>query len=397
MQGAIEFVFWMGVGWLGYVYIGYPVLLRVFGYFRPFKALRQRDGFCPSISVLIAARNEAKDIGWKICETLDWDYPEDKLELLVASDASDDGTDQVLASILDPRFRYLRVNPRSGKQKALNCLAEIAQGELLFFTDANTHIAPDAARRMAAHFADPRVGCVTGVERSVADHTDSALAAGGNTYLDYESWVNVAESKLGSVLVCDGSIFCIRRSLFSLLHADIANDLETPLKVGSAGYALLFDPALRSQERATCSPGQDFARRRRICAQGLLGMWCLRHSLHGFRAFQFVSRKFLRWLGLIPLSMIFISTALLHGNPVFTLIFMAGCLFLLLAFGGWMAAILRKNGGPFLSMPFFFVMINLAAMAGVVECILGRRYSVWQQPSSSRGVAAEDTRAAGAR
>lgn len=139
MTQMFEFLFWLGLVWLGYVYLGYPALLWFIGMFRFFYA-DASDSYLPRVSVLISARNEQKDIGWKIAETLAWNYPQGHLELLVASDASEDGTDEILANVSDPRFRALRLEERKGKNEALNRLNELAQGELLFFTDANSHI-----------------------------------------------------------------------------------------------------------------------------------------------------------------------------------------------------------------------------------------------------------------
>ena len=126
---------------------------------------------------------------------------------------------------------------------------------------------------MVRHFGDRRVGCVTGVEENSSSDDAAALSFGGNTYLGYESSINRLESHLGSVLVCDGSIFCLRRSLYSDLRPELANDLELPLRVGHTGAWLLFEPSARSREDATLSAREEFSRRKRICGQGIIGMW----------------------------------------------------------------------------------------------------------------------------
>jgi len=132
--------FFICIGWMLYVYLGYPVLVWVFGLMRRFEPDTANISVLPRVSVLLSARNEVKDIGWKIQETLSWNYPTEKLELLVASDASGDGTDEVLKSVTDPRFRFIRLEKRSGKNEALNRLNTLATGDLLFFTDANSHV-----------------------------------------------------------------------------------------------------------------------------------------------------------------------------------------------------------------------------------------------------------------
>jgi cellulose synthase/poly-beta-1,6-N-acetylglucosamine synthase-like glycosyltransferase len=377
-------IFWIGIVWLGYTYAGYPLLLGLITLMSRSRPLARND-YLPTVSVLVAARNEQSDIGWKIAETLRWDYPSDSLEVLVASDASDDRTDEIVRGIRDARLHFVRMEERSGKSRALNRLVQEAKGALLFFTDANTHIEPAALRRMVSYFADPSVGCVTGVEATPPKSQQDAMSSGGCAYLGYESWVNQLESKLGSVLVCDGSMFCMRKTLFAPLQPDIANDLESPLRVGGAHYAILFDPTLRSMERATPSWRQEFLRRHRICAQGLLGMWRLRHELRGLRGWQFVSRKFLRWMGLIPFLLILVSSLGLAGAPLFACLAAVQCAFLVLALAGFITAIRGGNSAPVLSIPFYFILVNVAALCGLIDTLRGRRFGIWEQASLSRG------------
>jgi cellulose synthase/poly-beta-1,6-N-acetylglucosamine synthase-like glycosyltransferase len=373
----MKLLFWIGFAWLAYVYVGYPVLMWMLGKIRPFRPAVDSN-FLPSVSVLIAARNEEKDIAWKVQETLAWDYPPDRLQVLVASDASTDGTDAILAGFRDPRFRFVRMEHRSGKQLGLNRLAEQATGEILFFTDANAHVNKSILRRMVSYFADPRVGCVTGPEENADRPVVSAMESGGSRYLGYENWINQAESAMGSVLVCNGAMFSMRRSSFTPLQPDIANDLESPLCVGGLGYAVLFDPSLVSIEVASNSARQEFARRRRICAQGLLGMWRMRRFLKGMRGWQFVSRKLLRWLGLLPMAAIAVASAVLSGTYVFALIFSLSAVFLFLALIGLAANSSGRACPKVCAYPLFFLLIHCAALMGLADTCRGRRFGVWE-------------------
>jgi cellulose synthase/poly-beta-1,6-N-acetylglucosamine synthase-like glycosyltransferase len=390
----MKVLFWIGIAWLGYVYAGYPLLVWILGKLRPFRPVVD-SSFLPSVSVLIAARNEEKDIEWKIRETLAWDYPAERLEVLVASDASTDRTDAILSGIRDSRFRFIRMEQRGGKQVALNRLAELASGEILFFTDANTNIEARALGRMVSYFADGRVGCVTGVEQNPKETNESTLASGGHAFLGYESWLNLMESRVGSVLVCDGSMFALRRSLFTPLQADIANDLESPLRIGAAGCGVLFDPQLRSLERAPSSVRQEFARRRRICGQGLLGMWRLRHCLRGLRGWQFTSRKFLRWLGLVPMAAIATASIALWREPLFAAIALLTVVFLLLAATGLLLYGAGRSGGRMCAFPMFFLLAHTAAVLGLLDTCLGRRYGVWEMAGSCRGTGVSSAAAGG--
>ena len=348
-----DWIFWFSVVWLGYVYLGYPVLLALLGVFRRVRPVVSGD-YLPTVSVLISARNEEKDIGWKVAETLGWDYLPDRLEVLVASDASEDRTDEILQGISDARLKYLRLGNRGGKIRALNLLAQRATGELLFFTDANAHIGPGVLRKMVRHFADPLTGCVMGTSRPLPE-TDT----GAGTYFSLESRISSLESRLGSVLVADGAIHCARRALYTPMDPNLANDLELPLRIGHAGFWTLFEPEAIAAERETSSFREEFQRRRRICAQGALGMWQLRFALRGLRGWQFFSHKFLRWLTLAPLLGI-----LLAGWPV-----------LLLA----LALLIRPR------VTFYVLLGATGALTGVLDACFGRRFDIWEIPSLSRG------------
>jgi poly-beta-1,6-N-acetyl-D-glucosamine synthase len=388
MKSIFLILFISGFSWLIYVYVGYPISLWLIGLrisFRP----ESKDNFLPSLSVLISARNEEKDIAQKISETLNWNYPKDRLEVLIASDASQDRTDEIIRGVDDPRLKYLLLGRRVGKNEALNRLAQIATGEIFLFTDANSHIHSDCARRLVRHFADSKVGCVTGSDRTMRGAKESAIGMGEKTYLGYESQLQKLESRLGSVLICFGAIFCIRGSLFAPLQPDLANDLELPVRIGSAGFALIFEPEAWATEKPTQSPKEEFNRRRRICGQGLLGFWRLRKSWHGLRAWQFVSRKVLRWTAAFPLLLLLLSSAGLSvKNPIFRVFLIVELAFYAAAFVGWVLATLGRQEGRVFALPFYFVLVNIAALVGLIETCLGRRYSVWEVASLTRGTEA---------
>ena len=198
---------------------------------------------------------------------------------------------------------------RGGKARALNRLAELSQSTILFFTDANAHIAPHVLRLMVQHFADSRVGCVTGDSRSIEEKDRPAISKGASVYWGYETILKRLESRIGSVLVCDGAIFCMRAELYQPLSANLANDLEIPMRIAAAGHWVTHEPEALVFECDTTSPLEEFQRRRRMCAQGILAAFTLRGALRGLRGWQFVSHKFLRWLSLIPMLMILVSSA----------------------------------------------------------------------------------------
>lgn len=382
----MRIIFNLAAGWLLYVYAGYPIALAIVALWRRVH-LRVSNGEClPSVSVLIAARNEEQDIGWKISETLAWDYPPDKLKLLIASDASDDATGEIVGKFTDPRLTFIHMERRGGKVRALNRLAEIATGDLLFFTDANARIPPHALRLMVRHFGDPRVGCVTGDSRSIALKEVQAVADTVGLYRRYESMLRRLESRIGSVLVCDGAIFCMRSSLFRRLCPDFANDLETPMRVAAEGYYVTYEPRAVVLERDTSSPFEEFKRQRRMCAQGMAAMLNLRGTFGGIRGWQFVSHKVMRWLSVIPMIVLLITSALLaRDSAIFAAMLAVQMLFYGIAAIGLAQAI---RGGPIsrpLSLPFYIMLGLIAAEVGVLDALWGKRFDVWEVPASSRG------------
>ncbi len=380
-------LFFVGAFWLVYVYGGYPALLALLAFKKRVQpVINERE--MPRVSVLIAARNEEQDIGWKIAETLAWDYPQQKLKVLIASDASEDSTDKIIRESSDERVRLVRMERRGGKARALNRLAEISESSILFFTDANAHIAPHVLRLMVRRFADPRVGCVTGDSRSIQEKDRRAVSKGASVYWGYESILKRLESAIGSVLVCDGAIFCMRAQLFQRLSADLANDLEIPMLVGAAGYWVIHEPDALVFERDTTSPLEEFKRRRRMCGQGMLAAFRLTAAFRGLRGWQFVSHKLLRWLSLIPMLMILVSSAALaEGSGFFMSVMALEVLFLgLAALGLVMTAAGRSVSGP-LAVPFYVVLGVIGAFVGIAESLFGRRFDIWDIPKLSRGPA----------
>lgn len=384
-------IFFIGVVWLAYVYAGYPILLALLALkkrVRPLIKYNERN--TPSVSVLIAARNEERDIGWKIAETLAWDYPPEKLHILVASDASEDSTDEIVRKFSDARVTLVRMDRRSGKARALNRLAELSRSALLFFTDANAHIGPRALRLMVRHFDDSRIGCVTGDSRSIEEKNSPTVSTGASVYWSYETILKRLENGIGSVLVCDGAIFCMRAKLYQPLSANLANDLEIPMRVGAAGYWITHEPEALVFERDTTSPLEEFKRRRRMCAQGMLAVFTLRGAFCGMRGWQFVSHKLLRWLSLIPMLMILVSSAVLAKGSGFFLIVLAleGIFYALAGWGLIMAASRRSVAGPS-AIPFYVVLGVIGALVGIGESLLGKRFDIWDIPKLSRGPAPE--------
>jgi hypothetical protein len=165
----------------------------------------------------------------------------------------------------------------------------------------------------------------------------------------------------------------------------LANDLEVPIRIANAGHFVLFESSAVSFERATSSPLEEFKRRRRICGQGALGFYRLRGYLNGIRGWQFFSRKFLRWLALLPLSAILIGSALAGRTLLGFSLLLLQFVCYTLASVGLVATSRRRKVGTLMAVPFYFVLVNIAAFVGVLDACGGKRYSLWNVASRTRG------------
>ena len=377
-------LFWAAVAWFAYESGGYPLLLALVARFRRIRPLRN-DAYLPRVSVLISARNEEQDILWKVEETLAWDYPSDRLEVLVASDASTDRTNAILAGIKNPRCRFIVMERRGGKSRALNRLAELAEGDLLFFSDANSHIDSDCLKRVVRHFADPKVGCVTGNSNRSEEGYQPGTSSGTSVYWGQEMLIRHIENQFGSVLVCDGALFCMRRSLYTPVFPELANDLELPLRIARAGYWVLHEPTAQVLEKDTSSPLEEFRRRRRICSQGVLGLWRLRSTLRGVRLWQFFSHKVMRWLILVPLLLLLISSLALARDPFFTALLGAQLCFYAAGLIGFILIQGGCNPGRLFTIPLYILVGAVGAFVGVIDAMTGKRFDIWESPALSRG------------
>jgi hypothetical protein len=247
--------------------------------------------------------------------------------------------------------------------------------------------AEDALDRLVARFEDPGIGCVVGKLRYVERHTTS-VAKGEGLYWRYEGMLSMLESSLQSVLVANGSIFAIRRDLFPYLHPEVANDFQIPIEIGAEGYGVVYEPEAMAFEQSTMFWQEEFQRKIRIIVRGLAGLWKLRDKITGFRRWQFVSHKLLRWAAGPILIATLISNAVLMRDSVFYSVTMMGQLFVYLAaLNGWRMRKTRKPH-PLFYLPFYFTMVNLAAVVAFLRFLSGERRSVWEKAESARAVPA---------
>ena len=240
MRTIFLFSFWM----VSYVYVLYPALMWLLSLF--YAPLRKGDGHCPSISIILSAYNEERHMERKITSLLALAYPADRMEILIGSDGSVDGTDTIVLKYRDSGVRLFRQEERRGKPAMLNILVREAKGEILVFMDARQELEHNAVAALVSSFADPGVGAVSGQLFFREETTAGKAGSGMGLYWKYEKFIRLCESRTGSMLGATGSFYAVRRELCPVLPEDIVlDDVYIPLTIALKGSRALFNEEAR--------------------------------------------------------------------------------------------------------------------------------------------------------
>jgi glycosyltransferase involved in cell wall biosynthesis len=369
-----EVIFWLAAGIVVYTYAGYPIVLGLL------RRIAQRPvrkaPIEPFVSILVPAYNESRVIAAKIRNVLAIAYPPDRYELAVACDGPSDGTADIVRSMADgERVRAFLFEQNRGKLYVLNDVVPQLRGEIVAFSDASSMLEPNAIRELVASFADPRVGAVSGVYR-VQKKDAAHLGRQEDFYWKYETWLKKQEAALGSILGAHGSLYAIRRALYPFPRPDTINDdYVIPLRIVQAGFRVAYEPAALAQEEAHEMGG--FGRRVRIMAGNFEQLRELKPLLWPPRPlmlFFFLSHKAARLIVPAALIAIAIANLALLQYPLYRWIGLAQLAFyVLVALGAWWQ--LRPK---VLRLPYYFCMINAAALIGVYHAVRGRQTLRWK-------------------
>lgn len=376
-----EILFWSSAALLAYGYVGFPLLVALVG--RILDRGVRRERITPRVSLLIAAYNEEDGIERRIENALASRYPEDRLEIIVASDGSTDRTEEIVAGYEGERVRLLSL-PRRGKAHALNEAARRSRGEILVFSDANTLFEPQALAALVRSFADPEVGGVAGhTGYEVQDDGESA-GRGEALYWKYDTWLKKLETRTGSVISAHGGMYAIRRELFQPLgDPAVTDDFAISTAVVAQGRRLVFEPAARGYESPVHDSAREFSRRVRLMTRGLRGALVLRRDLLDFRRYGFYSvsmfsHKVLRRGLPLLLPVLFLASVALSSQGTFYLTAAAAQAgFYLLALAGWALRGRRVGRWKLFYVPFFFCLANLASLVAFWGLLRGRRIERW--------------------
>ncbi|MGH9318290.1 MAG: glycosyltransferase family 2 protein [Vicinamibacteria bacterium] len=378
----LEVFFWVCLFLVVYAYLGYPLLLALWARGEEKKA----DAEAPSISMIVAAHNEEAVIESKIRNAIAQDYPEDRLEIVVVSDGSSDGTEAFVRGVEDSRVRLVVQSPRQGKNQALNRGAAVARGEVLVFTDANAMLGPLALRKLVAPFSDARIGLVSG--RGLYGGSDPiSPEAVSNAYVRYESFIKSRESSLGFVAAADGALYALRRELYRALEWNQVHDLMHPIQVSIEGKRSAFVPEAFTVEPPSRDASVEFRRHVRIIAQGfLVYLGQLPRLLEKGKWRELVlltSHRPLRWLSSFFLAGALLSNVALAPSSRFYAALLASQVLFYLA-AGLGAAFERADVRlRLLAVPYYFCVVSAAGLSGFLHFLRGRGHASWAPTGGS--------------
>jgi cellulose synthase/poly-beta-1,6-N-acetylglucosamine synthase-like glycosyltransferase len=377
VAGVLRAVFWLSAGAIAWTHVGYPLAAAALARRRPRPA--HRADVTPPVTVVVAAHDEEAVIGRRVENLLALDYPADRLEVVVASDGSEDGTGTAAAAAADGDARVrVAERPRAGKVAAQDAVVAETMSEVVAFSDANSLWAPDALRKLVRSFGDPEVGYVCGrleLERPEGTSREPA-------YWRYELWIRESESQLGSITGGNGAIYAVRREDYRDSDPRLGHDLGLPYVMAQNGRRAVYDPEALAFEKAARNSEDELGRRMRMQSQSwlhILSGRMLRPSHPLFLA-QLVSHRVLRnSTGVLHLALFGASVGLARRAPVYRTALAAQLAWLGLAAAGRLRAPL-----PGAALAYYYATMTGATVAGLVRCLRGDVPAVWDKAAGTR-------------
>lgn len=368
---------------LGYAYLVYPLLLKLVSAFRAPGTRLEPPGDWPRITITVPCYNEARSIASTIESLLALDYPADRRQILIISDASTDGTDDIVRSYAGRGVELLRLPARRGKTAAENAAAAHCRGEIVVNTDATIRILPGSLRALVAVFQDPTIGVASGRDVSVGD-IEAERNHGESGYVGYEMWVRSLETRVGGIVGASGCFFANRLRLYDdAFPEELSRDFASCLIAREHGYrSISVDGACALVPRAP-SLRAEYRRKVRTMARGLGTLWFKRQLLNPLRyggfAVMLFSHKLCRWLFQLTMPLLAPAALLLaYDRPACAPWFLAGAALLgAAASAAWWWPEDRRMPRA-LSAPGYFIWSNLAGLVAWLRFLRGQYQPVWE-------------------
>jgi cellulose synthase/poly-beta-1,6-N-acetylglucosamine synthase-like glycosyltransferase len=346
----------------------------------------------PSVTIVVAAFNEADFITEKINNTLSLDYPRDKLDILFITDGSSDET-YSLASAFES-IRVLHQPERRGKIAAIHRAMDHVNTSIVIFSDANTLLNTESIRRIVSHYQHPDTGGVAGEKKIMSSRDARSPGSGEGLYWKYESFLKKMDAELYTVVGAAGELFSIRTELYEYPGDNvILDDFVISLRVCQRGYRVAYEPGAFAMESPSSSMAEEQKRKIRISAGGFQSMVMLKGLLNVFRhpvlSFQYISHRVLRWslcplfLPIVLLLNIFLVVRV--GGLVYNSLLIAQILFYLAALAGYLLS-LKGIKSKLLYVPYYFVFINVSLYRGFIRFIKGRQSVLWDKAARDQNI-----------
>jgi len=387
----MELVFWLSAVLLVYTYVGYPALIGAWA--RATRRAPSPRADQPAVSIVIVAHNEGGRIRDRLQNLIALDYPRDRVEILVASDGSDDATVQQASAFAAAGVRVFDFAPRRGKPATLNQVIPEARGEILLLGDARQRFERGVIRELVARFGDADVGAVSGELKFYDGSESSPVEVGVGFYWTYEKFIRAAESTVDSTVGATGAIYALRRELFEPIPEDtLLDDVLIPMRIVRKGYRVLFERAAVAFDRIAQSGPEEFTRKVRTIAGNFQLVarerWIFNPSRNRLW-FQTLSHKVLRLVSPVLLGTALLSALWLADAPFYRLALGLQCGFYAAAAGGaWASGAGRRI--PLLAFPYVFCLLHVATVVAFWRFLRGTQSVTWQrlqdQPASGGAV-----------
>ena len=375
-------MFWLATALLVAAYIGYPAAIVALGSLRP-RAVR-KSAVRPTVTIVIAAYNEAANLARKLDNCLALSYPRGLLDVVVASDGSTDGTPEVAEEFADRGVLSVNFAERRGKAAVLNEVVPRCRGEVVVLSDARQAYDASAIVALVENFADPSVGAVSGELSLAADPEHPLVGQGVGAYWRYEKLIRRYESNFDSSVGATGAIYAIRRALFEPIPPDtLVDDVLIPLRITRHGYRVVFESGARAFDNAARTSREEFVRKVRTIA-GTLQLFARERWLWSPRAnrlwFQAIAHKLLRIFCPLFLVAMLISSAVLAGSGVVYQVALGGQL---VFYAAALLGLFGRFGGclRWLAIPYAFCLLNAAALVGICRFVTGSQAVTWRKAS----------------
>ncbi|MFN3301337.1 MAG: glycosyltransferase family 2 protein [Sediminibacterium sp.] len=384
----MELFFWISITIILYTYLGYGLLLfmllKIKGLLVGKKVIPD-TGYTPSVTVVVAAYNEAYCIEEKIVNTLALNYPPNNIRFIFISDGSTDETPAIIAKY--PQILGMHEPGRSGKIAAVHRAMGKVETEVVVFTDANTMLNKDAILLMCRHYQDEKVGAIAGEKRVQIDDNADATAGEG-FYWKYESKLKKWDSELYSVVGAAGELFSIRTNLYEPVAPDtILDDFMISMNIALKGYKIVYEPDAFASELASANTGEELKRKIRIAAGGVQSTIRLKALLLPFKqpilSFEYISHRILRWVvtPYLMISAFFINIALVINqgySTIYGLMLLGQLVFYVAALLGWVMEQRQLKIKVFF-IPYYFCLMNYAVIAGFARYFFGEQSVLWEK------------------